>query len=108
MKNNSLKILTGLLSLTLLVACTPDKPTSSENPITSSQAPSSEIINSSQSSSETPVVEKGYKIKLGETKIELTKGATEGNITNYETTLESVVEGTEVTFYVDGKETFLC
>ena len=104
MKNNSLKILTGLLSLTLLVACTPDKPTSSENPITSSQAPSSEIINSSQSSSETPVVEKGYKIKLGETKIELTKGATEGNITNYETTLESVVEGTEVTFYVDGKE----
>ena len=104
MKNNSLKILTGLLSLTLLVACTPDKPTSSENPITSSQAPSSEIINSSQSSSETPVVEKGYKIKLGETEIELTKGTTEGNITNYETTLESVVEGTEVTFYVDGKE----
>ena len=104
MKNNSLKILTGLLSLTLLVACTPDKPTSSENPITSSQAPSSEIINSSQSSSETPVVEKGYKIKLGEKEIELTKGTTEGNITNYETTLESVVEGTEVTFYVDGKE----
>lgn len=101
----SLKIMTSLLALTLLAGCTTNNPSSSITPSTSSQPSTSETINPSSSvNSETPVVEKGYKIKLGDTEIKLTEGTKEGNVTNYETTLESVSEGTEIKFYVDGIE----
>ena len=106
MKNKSLKILgLSLLTLSLLAGCgnTNSSSESSSSSSSTQESVSSSSTSSSESSSSS-VQEKGYKIKVGDKQVDLTKDATpaEGAKESYSVTLESVTAGEEVVFYVDG------